>query len=406
MSSLEKTEDEKVGPPLAGGANQVRVRHHNERLLLTVLRRQGALSKAEIARRTGLSAQTVTVITRALEKDSLISRGDPVRGRVGQPSIPMSLAPEGAYSIGLKVGRRSAELALMDFTGRIRMQERQTYPYPLPETILAFARDRIGALLPEGAERDRLAGLGVATPFELWNWADRVGAPRGDMDAWRGLDMRAALADATGLPTFLENDCTAACSAEVMLGHGRNTGNFAYFFIGFFIGGGLALDHNVFTGIRQSAGGMGPIAVGREGSRIVQLLDHASLAQLEDALQTEGTDPSVLWTSPEDWSAVGPAVERWIAETADHLAVAMISVCCVIDFETVVLDGAFPDAIGGRIVEATQERLSHHDIAGVRPFRVVQGQVGSAARVVGAASLPLQARYLVDPSVLFGTGAG
>ena len=56
----------------SGGANQIRVRAHNERLVLSLVRRHGALSKADIARRTGLSAQTVSVIMRALEKEGLL----------------------------------------------------------------------------------------------------------------------------------------------------------------------------------------------------------------------------------------------------------------------------------------------------------------------------------------------
>ena len=44
-----------------------------------------------------------------------LSRGEPQRGKIGQPSIPMSLNPDGAYFLGLKIGRRSAELVLIDF---------------------------------------------------------------------------------------------------------------------------------------------------------------------------------------------------------------------------------------------------------------------------------------------------
>ena len=79
----------------------------NERLVLSLLRRRGALARAEIARVTGLSAQTVSVITRKLEDEGLLLRQQPVRGKVGQPSVPMSLNPDGALFFGLKVGRRS-----------------------------------------------------------------------------------------------------------------------------------------------------------------------------------------------------------------------------------------------------------------------------------------------------------
>ena len=117
----------------SGGSNQVRVRAYNERLVMSLVRRHGALSKAEIARRSGLSAQTVTVIMRALESDGLLIRGAPTRGKVGQPSTPMRLNPDAVYSFGVKIGRRSAELAVMDFVGKVRLQIRRIYAYPMPE---------------------------------------------------------------------------------------------------------------------------------------------------------------------------------------------------------------------------------------------------------------------------------
>ena len=65
------------------GTNQSGMRDYNERLVLSLVRRHGALAKSEIARMTGLSAQTVSVIMRALEQDGLLLRGEPVRGRIG-----------------------------------------------------------------------------------------------------------------------------------------------------------------------------------------------------------------------------------------------------------------------------------------------------------------------------------
>ena len=74
------------------GSNQAGMRAYNERLVLSLVRRQGGLAKAEIARSTGLSAQTVSVIMRGLEEDGLLARGTPIKGRVGQPSVPMHLS--------------------------------------------------------------------------------------------------------------------------------------------------------------------------------------------------------------------------------------------------------------------------------------------------------------------------
>ncbi len=82
------------------GTNQSGMRAHNERLVLSLVRSHGALAKSDIARITGLSAQTVSVIMRELEQDGLLARGEPVRGRVGQPSVPMHLAADGRSFTG------------------------------------------------------------------------------------------------------------------------------------------------------------------------------------------------------------------------------------------------------------------------------------------------------------------
>ncbi|MBN8931857.1 MAG: winged helix-turn-helix domain-containing protein, partial [Rhizobium pusense] len=76
----QSVETAQQAPPttmdMSGGANQIGVRAYNERLVLSLVRRHGGLSKAEIARLCGLSAQTVSVIMRSLEKDGLLIRGE------------------------------------------------------------------------------------------------------------------------------------------------------------------------------------------------------------------------------------------------------------------------------------------------------------------------------------------
>ena len=81
------------------GTNQIGVRLYNERLILSLIRRLGSVPEAEIARLTGLSAQTVSVIMRPLEADGLVLKRDPQRGRVGQPRVPFQLDPEGAFAL-------------------------------------------------------------------------------------------------------------------------------------------------------------------------------------------------------------------------------------------------------------------------------------------------------------------
>ncbi|MFD1746235.1 ROK family protein [Rhizobium helianthi] len=386
-----------------GGSNQVRVRAHNERLVLSLVRLHNSLSKADITRASGLSAQTVSVIMRSLENDGLLLRGAPVRGRVGQPSIPMRLNPDAVYSFGVKIGRRSADVVLMDFVGRIRQQVRQIYAYPRPTEIISIIMAGITALeaqmTPE--ELARVAGVGIAAPFELWNWAEEVGAPPGAMDEWRGFDLQAEVASRVRHAVYLQNDATSACGAELVFGVGPSYPDFVYFFIGSFIGGGIVLNSAVFSGRSGTAGALGPLPVRGKNGENRQLLDIASIFVLEKLLLERGIDPQPLWYSADEWVDFGEPLEIWIHDAGEALAQAVVASASVIDFGAAVIDGGFPPWVRKRIVDATIDAIAKLDLQGVITPEIIEGAVGSQARAIGGASLPIFARYLIDQNVLF-----
>ncbi len=391
------------GPAIGRGSNQSGVRAYNERLVLSLVRRHGALPRVDIARLTGLSAQTVSVIIRGLEEDGLLTRGERVRGRVGQPSTPMRLAAEGVFSFGLKIGRRSAELILMDFVGTIRMRLHETYRWPVPDAIQKFALDGIGqfsASLDEN-ERRRIAGLGIAAPFELWNWVEEVGAPPADLDAWRNADLARDFAAHLPFPVFVQNDATAACGAELTFGRGPDFPDFIYFFIGSFIGGGVVLNNALYPGRSGNAGALGSMPVPSFDGKPRQLIDAASIFVLERMLQERGIDTAPLWLSPENWDGFGVTVDEWIALTARNLAHATVAAASIIDFSAAIIDGWLPASVRRRIVEATGAEIARLDLQGITAPQIVEGKVGVHAKAMGGASLPLFNRYLFDQSVLF-----
>ena len=386
------------------GTNQSGVRLYNERLVLSLIRSHGALPKADIARVTGLSPQTISIITNQLEADGLLIKGSPLRGKVGQPLVPYSLNPEGALSFGLKVGRRSVDLYLINFTGEILRLLHKTYPYPTPDGIREFAKTGIDALLDGIAPtlRGRIAGLGIAAPYEMWTWHEEIGAPKAEIDAWREVDMRAMIAGICSWPVYFANDITAACAAELMFGSGDEYIDYLYVFIGSFIGGGLVLNGHLFPGRTQNAGALGSMpARSGAGGRPPQLMNVASIYVLERKLLAQGRNPEVLWQSPDDWGDLGPVLDEWIGEVAESLAFSIVAAIAVIDVETVVLDGAFPTHVRSRIIQHTEKALAGVNLQGLSHFRLVAGTIGNAARAMGGASLPLLANFTQDREVLF-----
>lgn len=411
-----ESEDVRQGPPPIAeqpaegslrGSNQSGMRAHNERLVLSLVRQQGALAKSDLARITGLSAQTVSVIMRALEADGLLLRGEPVRGRIGQPSVPMSLNPDGAFFFGLKIGRRSVDLILIDFLGRIVAGRRQTYRYPTHDATVDFVARSLPAMIAEmpPVHRDRIGGLGIAMPFQLWNWAQYIGAPQAEMDAWRNRDIQAEIAAFCPVPVYVQNDATAACGAELVFGTGRRPKDFLYFFIAYFVGGGVVLNGQLFTGRTGNAGALGSMPVPGPDGRMRQLISAASMASLERYLVEANLPAGGLWDTPPDWSAVpAPVLDRWCGEVAEGLAQATLAATAVLDTEAALIDGWMPEEVRARLVERSRAALARLDFAGIDPPQFRAGTVGAQARSLGAASIPLSQRYLVDRNAFLKEG--
>ncbi|PRY19616.1 MarR family transcriptional regulator [Aliiruegeria haliotis] len=380
------------------GVNQSGIRDYNERLILSLLQRLDAVSGADLSRRTGLSRPTVSTILRKLEDDGLVRRGDPIRGKIGKPSIPIELDPNGVFSLGLKVGRRSADLLLIDFMGEVKRQIHTSYEYPLPDAVFGFLQEGLESLLGDLPRdlRDRVCGIGIGTPFELWKWSNLVGPASEKFRSWKDVNFAGEVSRFTDLPVFVVNDATAACHAEHLYGRGKEFRDYAYFFIGSFIGGGVALNGTVFEGNQGNAGALGSIRSTGPLGESQQLIDVASLHLLEARLIEAGIDPQHMWRLPQDWSSIARYVNPWIGETAQELAKASLSVCSVIDFETVLIDGAFPKDVRDELVERVSRYLVHQDKRGLIAPRIEAGSVGENARGIGAASSPIFSQFLLN----------
>jgi len=389
------------------GTKQADVRAYNERLLLSLIRRHGSLTKAETSRLTGLSAQSISVITRRLEEDGLLQRGDLLRGKIGQPSTPMALADEGAFSLGVKIGRRSAELVLIDFVGHVRQSLREAYAWPMPDAIIDFTLRGVASIMADLSplERARVAGLGIASPFDLWQWEDGVGAPKGAMEIWRSTDLVTAIDQHMPFPVYLQNDATAACGAEFVFGRGHEFPNYLYLFVGFFIGGGIVLNGGVFTGPTGNAGAIGSFPVTGVDGKKVQLIDVASAANLEARIRAAGLDPSPIWQLADGWSGFSEFIDDWIDDIAPHLANAIVGSCAVIDFSAVIIDGGFPDHVRSRIVEAIRQSLERLNMQGIVAPHIIEGTVGNQARAIGGACLPFFDKFMLSSTPLLNDAA-
>ena len=369
-------------------------RSANERAILTLIRQRIALPKAEIAQLTGLSAQSATVIIKKLETDGLVKRLKPIKGGVGQPKVPFGLNANGAFSIGLKVGRRSFDITLLDLKGNVKATLHEKFAYPTVSNLLNFAERAFNVLIKnlDAAQQKMVRGLGVAMPFEIWSWAEEAGAPKKELEEWKEFNPQTALESLLNLPVFIKNDAGAACSAEMSFGNPKRYDSFLYIFVGTFLGGGLVLNNQLINGKAGNAGAIGSLPFFNQNQQR-QLITQSSLYLLERELEKAGEDAKHIYESPSYWQCNASLVENWVDETAKGLAFASQCAMSLLDLDGVIIDGAIPSNIKELLVEATQSALKDLDMRGITPAQISPGHVGVKAQSIGSANLALQANY-------------
>ena len=332
-----------------GGAGE-----HNRRVVMHGLRVNGAMSRAQIARGTGLVPQTVSNIIDELTREGLVVAAEPVKGARGQPATPYSLAAQGAVSYGMQIDQHRVRAVAVDLLGRIvASADSALRPIGLQanlELILATLSRVTSTLeMQVSVGRPRVLGLGLAMPAPTGVHAVRD-------DPWMvGLSdahpMAQTLQRETGLTVSLHHDASAAAVAERLTGSAVGIDNFALIFISYGLGAALYTHGEPYRGHHRLAGELGQVMVqGQYGP--VPLEQLCALSGLYTALGIEPNRPDLFDQLERAVRVCDPAVDQWLASAAPHLVWAIDLIECVIDPECVLIGGQMPGALMTRLMEA------------------------------------------------------
>lgn len=391
------------------GSNHTGMRQFNERTVLRAIRHEGAIPKADLARLTQLSSQTVSIIVNRLLEDGLLIKQDRIRGKIGQPSVPLAINPDGAYSIGLQVGRRSLEVVVTDFLGQMRHQWQHTYPYPSPTEVLPKIKEGLKLMQKRmGTEAwKRAVGIGLSAPLAMHQWGDLMGkkAQKAMVD-WEHIDLVQEVQAMSALPVEFAKDTTAACVAELVQGLGRDVTNFLYVYVGTFVGGGLVMDGHIVNGPRGNAGAIGSMPIGLPplGTRAnantpAQLLQLASGWQLEQALMAAGQDPLLVQQDAIMSPEFSAFTQPWLSQAAKALAMSATSASALLDLDAIIMDGSLNPKLLQALIQQTEASLAQFSFDGIHQPQILAGRVGNHARALGGALLPLHAQFFPDKDI-------
>lgn len=400
----------KLGATMSQGSNASGLRRYNERVILTFLRKYRVASKSDLARATNLTPQAVTRIVDDLESAELVIREGRRLGGLGQPSILYTLNPAGAYSIGIKVGRRDLELILMDFTGKTLQSFTRQFEEPDPDYIL----EQIEVLVPELQEslsksaRRRIRGVGVAMPWFMGAWPGGLEMGKDLSGRWQSLNMSEEVARRVDLPVYFENDGAAAAVAELQLGVGKDISDFLYVNIGAFIGGGLVLQGNLEPGVHGNAAELASMPVPHSRLKSISppedyfelLTRRASLLSLRKHLNYNGIEISHIGELPNYIDVARVQIQEWMDDCADALVHAFMSVISILDLKAIVIDASLPRFIVEELVAIVERRIKKLASKDIFIPDIVVGELGYQAVAIGGGILPFYSSFGADKTVL------
>ncbi|MCK8125950.1 ROK family transcriptional regulator [Pseudoalteromonas sp. 2CM39R] len=366
-------------------------RSKNERAILSLIRQQQSMPKAQIAKALALSAQAATVNINKLEEDKLLLRDAPIKGRVGQPSVPFRLNPDGAFSFGLKIGRRRFDLILVDLQSTQRASVSVEVNEASVDELKSFLETHIPQLISqlEPELRSQVCGLGVAMPFDIWQWQAASDSATNTLSQWQSFDLKGYLESQFNLSVYISNDNNAACCAELSLGNPSNYSDFLYVYLGAFLGGAVVINHQLLEGKSGNAGAIGSMLnADRE-----QLLSQCSLLSLQSEFDKQQLGISVYELTDSQFSDHKLLVQPWLEKAAGAISIAMHNSLSLLDMQAVIIDSPLPRKALEQLKQLSIAAFARLDSRGLRSCEVGLGVCGEKAQSIGSAQLALSHHY-------------
>jgi predicted NBD/HSP70 family sugar kinase len=356
------------------------LRDLNERTVLDTIRAGSPISRAEIARRSGISKPTVSLALESLLQAELVREATERPDGPGYGAVYFEPVAEAAVVLGLDVGARFVRGAICDLAGEIRA--RQDVELPVAEAEGAVeAIERLRSSLTEaaGLEPDRIDTVVVGVPavVERGTGALRV------VENVAGLEGRAfasELQEALELPVTLENDTNLAALGEQWQGVARGVDDFVFLSIGTGMGAGVVLGGELHRGRHGAAGEIDFALIAFEG------VDPAApqVSELAADVLGRAEDPRTIFGAAREGDEGARAV---VAEVARRIALHIAPFCAVADVELVVLGGGI-GANGDLLLDPVGRQLAEW-----LPFppRLEVSTLGEAAVLTGALAVGVQA---------------
>lgn len=321
-------------------------RGHNRSLVLQTLYTAGQQSRADVARRTGLTRVTVSdLVGELIAKGLVIETGQRDGARPGKPATLLDIGRSAFQIIGIDLSDHSMfRGALLDLAGTIVARAQ----VPLAGRVGDAALAALFALADElvAVSSRPILGIGVGSPGVVDPDGVVLAAPN---LGWVEVPLRAMLAERFGRPVVAANDANAATLAEHSFGNAE--GDAMLVRVGHGVGAGLLLGGSLLSGGRFAAGEIGHVVVDTDGG------DECSCGKF-GCLETWLAAPRLearIRRAPADREAI-------LREAGRRLGIVLAPIVGALDLSEVVLSGP-PELLDGPLAESTRETVRERTMA-------------------------------------------
>jgi predicted NBD/HSP70 family sugar kinase len=374
------------------------LRESNREKVVKALQTLGVASRADIARWTGLSRSTVSSIARELQDEGLVvdrEEGDREAAGSGRPPALIALDPGAGYALGIDFGKRHLAVALADLSHEVLGEQwvEMADDYEAGEGM-ERAAELVDRLLDGlDADRARVIGVGMGIPGPVQT-TGMVGSSA-ILPGWAGTAPQEHMAELLDLPVRVGNDANLGALAESTWGAGRGSASVVYLKLATGIGAGIVIGGRLFEGAGGTAGEIGHTTIDetgdicRCGNRgcLETYAGAAAIASLLSRSFGEELGPEDVLSRAADGD---PGCRRALADAGRHIGVAVANLCNLVNPERIVVGGSLGHA-GALLLDPLRESVSLRAIptAG-EDVRIVPGELGERAELLGAVALVLQ----------------
>ncbi|MEV7927778.1 ROK family transcriptional regulator [Kitasatospora sp. NPDC088779] len=391
--------------PLSGPGqqpwNRQRLRSNNEWLLLERLRRHGPLSRAQLARDTGLSKPTVSTALATLELAGLAREAGRFAPERGRTAVLYETDPAAGHVLGLDIGRARLRVAVADLSGcvvaRRDLPNRGRSANAVADAVVAAAREAIAeAGLPGTAVAHTVAG----TPG-VWDERRRSVRLAASLPGWGRPGLFDRIADGLGTTVTVANDANLAAVGEYTYGAGAGSRLFVYLLVGTGLGLGVVKDGELLTGAHGAAGELGllrlPGCTSTTNTTTNTNTGTGTGTTLEETVSADAVVRTALdlgmrrpLTAEKVFTRARlgePAAVEAVRQEVDHLGYVLAVVAALLDPDVIVLGGGI-----GRSADLLLRPLEQalYERSPLRP-RLEPSRLGQDAVLLGAVATALEA---------------